>query len=87
MKETLTSANLASETYTPAGSCDIKISGSWTGRVWLESQTSGEATWEKVPNSMAEYSTQYHLLVSDLTIVYRFNSNIRAGSAVCYIGS
>lgn len=87
MKETLTLANPDSASFTPTGSCDVKISGTWTGLVWLESQTSDETSWEKVPNSLAEHATQYHMLVSDLTIIYRFNSRIRSGSAVCYIGS
>jgi len=86
MKGYLDSIGRPSASFFPLGDTDIKIKGSFSGKVWLESQMPGETSWEKVPGAITESQTQFSIIVNDLTIRYRFNSNLESGRAIVYAG-
>jgi hypothetical protein len=83
MKETLNNTTATSSAFTADGDFDVKVQGSYSGHVWMESQTPGETSWELVEDTLLSdgKTDSFPVVINDPTIAYRFNSNIAAGGA------
>jgi len=90
MKSILDNLSRVSASFFPTGDTDIKIKAGgqkgFSGMVWLESQIPGETSWERVPDTLTRQPNQFSIIVNDLTIRYRFASNIEVGSVIAYAG-
>jgi len=86
MKFTLDKTTRVSPSFFAIGDTDIKIKGGFSGQICLESQIPGETSWERVPDTLVDRPTQFSIIVNDLTIRYRFASNISFGNAMVYAG-
>lgn len=83
MLDTLTGADITAA-FTPTSNTDIKVIGTFFGRVRLESQLPGQTTWEPVPGSDLECPGQFTLTVNSADVDYRFRSFLESGSAIVY---